>query len=73
MTGTNARGEFVTVKEAARLLGVHVNTVRRWIGDGRIETLVVGPTRRIRIARAEVARLREPRVRSQPALEVWGG
>ena len=35
--------ETVTSREAARILGVGVTTIIRWIGDGRLEAYKLDP------------------------------
>jgi excisionase family DNA binding protein len=34
---------MLTLREAARVLSAHANTVRRWTNDGRLHTLRIGP------------------------------
>lgn len=48
-----------TIQEAAAENGVHTNTVRRWIRQGRITAYRVGP-RRIRIDRASLTAVITP-------------
>lgn len=48
--------ELLTVSEVARLLSVEDETVRRWIRNGAMQAKHVGPSRLIRITRAEVQR-----------------
>lgn len=46
-----ASGDLISVSEAARRLSVHRETVRRWIHDGRLPALRLGPkTTRIEAA-----------------------
>ncbi|MHC1578889.1 MAG: MerR family transcriptional regulator [Dehalococcoidia bacterium] len=47
---------MLTVKEVARLLHVHPNTVRRWSSDGRIKAYRINPRGDRRFKRGEVAR-----------------
>jgi molybdopterin-binding protein len=49
--------EFYSASEAARALGISLDTLRRWDRDGRIQTTRDGGNRR-RVAAAEVERLR---------------
>lgn len=49
--------EALSLKRAAHLLDVHVNTLRRWWKGGRIQLIRVGP-KLLRMPRSEVARLR---------------
>ena len=53
--------DLLTVKAAAFEAGVHPRTLRRWIDEGKIEAVQVGPTDRIRIERDELARVMRPR------------
>jgi putative resolvase len=48
--------KYLRVSAAARELGLHPMTVRRWIKEGRIQAIQVG--REHRIARTEIERLR---------------
>lgn len=50
------RDDYLTPKELAATLGVHVKTVRRWIQDGRFEAVKIG-TQTIRISRDVLRRL----------------
>jgi excisionase family DNA binding protein len=36
MAEVDRRRDYVNVREAARLLGVHENTIRNWVDDGRL-------------------------------------
>ncbi len=49
--------QHFTIGEAARALGVSIDTIRRWDRDGRIETSRDRGNRRI-VAAAEIERLR---------------
>lgn len=51
--------DFLSIKEFALKLGVHPNTIRRSIKNGRISALKVGPGKRssYRIAKTEVNRM----------------
>jgi excisionase family DNA binding protein len=51
--------QFVTVPQAARLLSVHVSTVRRWIHDGKLPAYRVGE-KGVRVTRADVLDLASP-------------
>jgi excisionase family DNA binding protein len=48
---------LLTVKEAAELLHVHVNTVRNWSGNGLLPSYRVGKRRDRRFLRGDVQRL----------------
>jgi excisionase family DNA binding protein len=57
---------FVTVEEAARMIGVHSQTIRRWLRDGRMIGNMISRAAGYRIRREEVERvltegLREPK------------
>jgi excisionase family DNA binding protein len=48
------RDILLTTSEAAELLNVHVNTVRRWSNKGLLETYYIGPRRDRRFKRSEI-------------------
>ena len=48
---------FVTVDEAAREIGVHPQTVRRWLRSGQMLGTLISRTAGYRIPRAEVERV----------------
>lgn len=48
--------ELLTVNQIARLLVVEEETVRRWIRNGAMRARRVGPSKLIRVTRAELAR-----------------
>jgi excisionase family DNA binding protein len=57
--------QYVTVDEAAEYLGVHPQTVRRWLRDGQIQGTMISRAAGYRIRREEVEHvveegLREP-------------
>jgi excisionase family DNA binding protein len=43
MPGLNEKGAMLTVREAARLLNAHGNTVRRWSDQGKLRAIRIGP------------------------------
>ena len=47
---------LITIKQAAELLGVHPNTIRNWISDGRLQVERIG-TRIIRIDKNQLNEL----------------
>ncbi|MGB6874105.1 MAG: helix-turn-helix domain-containing protein [Dehalococcoidia bacterium] len=48
--------DMLTVREAARLLHVHPNTLRRWTNEGRIRAYRISPRGDRRFKREEIAR-----------------
>lgn len=48
---------LLTIAEAAELLNVHTNTVRRWSNKGILETYIVGPRNDRRFKRRDVKKL----------------
>lgn len=60
--------DYITVRSAAELLGVHENTVRNWVRAGFLTDVRVPASATIRLSRAEVeeraATRGTPRVRS---------
>ncbi len=61
----NTEHEFLTVEEAARRIGVHDQTVRRWLRSGQMLGTLITRQAGYRIRRDEVERvlnqgLREP-------------
>ena len=59
--GRMGDADLLTVKAAAYEAGVSADTVRRWIDEGKLEAVQVGPTDRIRIEREALARAMRPR------------
>lgn len=62
-----AQEALLTIKQAAKTLGVHETTVRRWIRNGALEAIIL-PTRReskrksIRITQATIDKILEPKL-----------
>lgn len=54
----NKKGKFVTVKEAARALGVAPSTVYKWIDEGTLKAKRLGP-RMLRISAAVLKKFQE--------------
>jgi excisionase family DNA binding protein len=63
---SRAPGEYLAVKEAADRLGVHENTIRRAIKDGRLDAVKVGQRGAWRIEASALDRL----IRVSPATSV---
>lgn len=53
------QGQLLAVREVARLLGIHVNTVRMWADCGILDSYRIGPRKDRRIPMEAVARLLE--------------
>jgi excisionase family DNA binding protein len=54
VTSTEAGGgELVSVREVARRLGVHPETIRRLIHDGRLEAIRIGRVLRVESSELE--------------------
>ena len=51
------KGGMLTVKEAAKLLYVHENTVRRWTEQGTLRAYRIGPRGDRRFRADDIARL----------------
>ena len=69
--------ELITLSEAARLAGVHRDTVRSWCAKGDLPSLRQGARREVRLRRGDLERLIEGRGRrtvatSAPTLRVVG-
>ena len=45
------------MSEAARILGVHVNTLRRWSNEGVVKVMRFGPRQHRRVTAEEIERL----------------
>ncbi|SBS78217.1 Gene 36 protein (modular protein) [uncultured Mycobacterium sp.] len=54
-----AHPELIPLTEAAKRLGVHYRTVRRWIAAGRIDAVRVGP-RLLKVDATQLDRLMSP-------------
>jgi excisionase family DNA binding protein len=56
---------LMTVSDAAELAGVHPRTVRRWIDEGKLASVEVYPTHRVRVRRDDVDVARRPKDRDK--------
>ena len=54
--------ELLTVDYVALKCNVSDKTVRRWIHEGNLACVLVGPSKRIRIARCELMRMLRPEI-----------
>ncbi len=57
MDNNGQMDDMLTVREVARLLHVHPNTLRRWSNSGRIKAYRITPRGDRRFKREEIARL----------------
>jgi len=68
--------ELITLSEAARLAGVHRETIRAWCSKGELASLRHGPRHETRLRRGDLDRLLDGRTRprrpGRPALRVVG-
>jgi excisionase family DNA binding protein len=56
MVNGNGNGKsMLSTRELARLLNVHINTVRRWSDQGILKSYRIGPRRDRRFSRDDVA------------------
>ena len=56
MVNDSQLGNMLTVREVARLLHIHPNTLRRWSNKGRIKAYRITPRGDRRFKRADIAR-----------------
>jgi excisionase family DNA binding protein len=54
---------FVTVEEAAEIIGVHEQTIRRWLRDEQMKGTMISRAAGYRIRREEVDRVLEEGLR----------
>jgi excisionase family DNA binding protein len=71
-TRVGARREHVTIREAARLIGVHENTVRKWEERGIIRAVHLPGSGFRRVPAAEIKRIRDEMWRDLPVEEDAG-
>src|SRR5260221_4308236 len=53
----SSAAELITLSEAARVAGVHRDTVRAWCARGDLPSLRQGPRREVRLRRGDLLRL----------------
>ncbi|OGN97260.1 MAG: hypothetical protein A2Z77_06465 [Chloroflexi bacterium RBG_13_51_36] len=56
MADNDQMNDMLTVREVARLLHVHPNTLRRWTNNGRLKAYRITPRGDRRFKREEIAR-----------------
>jgi excisionase family DNA binding protein len=54
MTRQNGVDDLLTVREVARLLNIHINTVRRWSNQGVLKAYRIGPRGDRRFKREDI-------------------
>jgi acetyl-CoA synthetase len=54
---TEAKPDVLTAEEAAQVLRVHTQTIKRWLADGKLKGIKIG--RAWRVSRAEITRILE--------------
>ncbi|HEX5533957.1 MAG TPA: helix-turn-helix domain-containing protein, partial [Actinomycetales bacterium] len=62
-------GEFMNVRDAARALEVHENTIRNWVKEGRLADARLPGSRFLRMRRSDVERLRDQRGKEVPSVK----
>jgi excisionase family DNA binding protein len=63
------QNEYINVRDAARALEVHENTIRNWVKEGRLTDARLPGSRYLRLRRAEVDRLRDQRGKVAPSVK----
>lgn len=61
--------QFLNVRDAARALEVHENTVRNWVKEGRLADARLPGSRFLRLRRTDVDRLRDQRGKAAPSIK----
>jgi excisionase family DNA binding protein len=61
--------QFLNVRDAARALEVHENTVRNWVKEGRLADARLPGSRFLRLRRTDVERLRAQRGKAAPSIK----
>ncbi len=65
MANNNDKNRMLTSKQTARLLNVHINTVRRWNNHGLLSAYRIGPRGDRRFSKEEVNRFLQEKVTCQ--------
>ena len=66
MVRRNQVVSMLTGREVARLLNIHINTVRRWSNQGVLKTYRIGPRGDRRFKREEIALVLLEKTSSEP-------
>jgi excisionase family DNA binding protein len=40
-------GDYISTRHAARILGAHINTIRRWLIEGKLQGRKIGGRRKV--------------------------
>jgi excisionase family DNA binding protein len=72
MVYLNHRNSMLTAAQVARLLNVHINTVRRWSNLGILKAYRIGTRGDRRFSKDEVARFLADRSQPQRKAEIHG-
>jgi len=59
---------LLTTRELARLLNVHINTVRRWSDQGILKSYRIGPRCDRRFSREDIAQFLEQTAKQSPTV-----
>ena len=62
-------GAFMNVRDAARALNVHENTIRNWVKEGRLADARLPGSRFLRMRRSDVERLADQRGKDVPSVK----
>ena len=68
MTSTEQQGEWIRTPEAAKYLGVHIETMRRWAREGVIPAAKLGNRGGCRFRREDLDKFLEKRRAEDSAL-----
>ena len=66
MVRKNRVGSVLTVRDVARLLNIHINTVRRWSNQGVLKAYRIGPRGDRRFKREDIALLLLEKTKAEP-------